>query len=135
MDLDREEIDASQIAKQQRVLERLFFFSSRRRHTRYWRDWSSTCALPILDVSLHFGLVIPRGNEKIQKGVLIWGIKDLRLKEIREDELPRTVNLLQMLNDATESRPLQIDYGEYYEENVFRAKQMNQGKMLLSMML
>src|SRR5438445_3006501 len=21
--------------------ERLFFFSSRRRHTRYWRDWSS----------------------------------------------------------------------------------------------
>src|SRR5438445_5026110 len=25
----------------------LFFFSSRRRHTRYWRDWSSTCALPI----------------------------------------------------------------------------------------
>ncbi|WP_373401704.1 hypothetical protein, partial [Klebsiella pneumoniae] len=88
-----------------------------------------------LDVSLHFGLVIPRGNEKIQKGVLIWGIKDLRLKEIREDELPRTVNLLQMLNDATESRPLQIDYGEYYEENVFHAKQMNQGKMLPSMML
>src|SRR5947209_13470753 len=26
----------------------LFFFSSRRRHTRYWRDWSQTCALPIL---------------------------------------------------------------------------------------
>src|SRR5947209_13458073 len=24
-----------------------FFFSSRRRHTRYWRDWSQTCALPI----------------------------------------------------------------------------------------
>src|SRR5947209_15687566 len=24
-----------------------FFFSSRRRHTRYWRDWSSACALPI----------------------------------------------------------------------------------------
>src|ERR1035437_11181326 len=22
-------------------------FSSRRRHTRYWRDWSSDCALPI----------------------------------------------------------------------------------------
>src|SRR5258707_3652920 len=27
-----------------------FFFSSRRRHTRYWRDWSSTCALPIFGV-------------------------------------------------------------------------------------
>src|SRR5699024_12533435 len=25
----------------------LFFFSSRRRHTRSKRDWSSTCALPI----------------------------------------------------------------------------------------
>src|SRR5439155_11415052 len=24
-----------------------FFFSSRRRHTRWPRDWSSTCALPI----------------------------------------------------------------------------------------
>src|SRR5207247_9713786 len=25
----------------------IFFFSSRRRHTRSTRDWSSTCALPI----------------------------------------------------------------------------------------
>src|SRR5690606_41020532 len=25
-----------------------FFFSSRRRHTRFSRDWSSDCALPIL---------------------------------------------------------------------------------------
>src|SRR5690606_40172631 len=25
-----------------------FFFSSRRRHTRFSRDWSQTCALPIL---------------------------------------------------------------------------------------
>src|SRR5438445_2275855 len=25
----------------------LFCFSSRRRHTRYWRDWVQTCALPI----------------------------------------------------------------------------------------
>src|SRR3712207_9368882 len=27
-------------------------FSSRRRHTRYWRDWSSTCALPICPAEL-----------------------------------------------------------------------------------
>jgi len=26
-----------------------FFFSSRRRHTRYWRDWVQTCALPICE--------------------------------------------------------------------------------------
>src|SRR5215203_2860771 len=25
----------------------ILFFSSRRRHTSYWRDWSQTCALPI----------------------------------------------------------------------------------------
>src|SRR3712207_7197066 len=25
----------------------IFFFSSRRRHTRYWRDWSSDVCLPI----------------------------------------------------------------------------------------
>src|SRR5215203_7526469 len=30
-------------------LASIFFFSSRRRHTRYWRDWIQTCALPILD--------------------------------------------------------------------------------------
>src|SRR3712207_6162025 len=29
----------------------LFFFSSRRRHTRYWGDWSSACALPIYIVA------------------------------------------------------------------------------------
>src|SRR5690606_40334332 len=29
------------------VLLCCFFFSSRRRHTRFSRDWSSTCALPI----------------------------------------------------------------------------------------
>src|SRR3712207_9101465 len=32
-----------------------FFFSSRRRHTRYWRDWSQTCALPILFIQSTFG--------------------------------------------------------------------------------
>src|SRR5439155_2125762 len=31
------------------LLRSFFFFSSRRRHTRWPRDWSSACALPILD--------------------------------------------------------------------------------------
>src|SRR3712207_6563249 len=37
-----------------------FFFSSRRRHTRYWRDWSSTCALPIFGAasSPDFGIAV-----------------------------------------------------------------------------
>src|SRR5579863_1565014 len=30
----------------------VFFFSSRRRHTRWTGDWSQTCALPILHASL-----------------------------------------------------------------------------------
>src|SRR5690625_7693696 len=29
----------------------LFFFSSRRRHTRWPRDWSSACALPIYELA------------------------------------------------------------------------------------
>src|SRR3712207_8010900 len=32
-----------------RVLARVFFFSSRRRHTRYWRDWSSVCSSDLAD--------------------------------------------------------------------------------------
>src|SRR5476651_2753967 len=35
-----------------------FLFSSRRRHTRYWRDWSQTCALPISTVACgHWSLL------------------------------------------------------------------------------
>jgi len=37
-----------------------------------------------LDTSLPIGLVVPRGKEKILKGVHICGIKLLMLKEIRE---------------------------------------------------
>src|SRR5436305_3366207 len=39
-----------------------FFFSSRRRHTRCGRDWSSTCALPISNL-----LVDARQKEKAVK--------------------------------------------------------------------
>src|SRR3712207_7040459 len=31
------------------VLDSIFFFSSRRRHTRYWRDWSSDVCSSDLD--------------------------------------------------------------------------------------
>src|SRR6476620_9297376 len=40
------------------LVESLFFFSSRRRHTRYWRDWSSdVCSsdLPLAQFALHAG--------------------------------------------------------------------------------
>src|SRR5258707_11693720 len=34
--------------------ELFFFFSSRRRHTRYWRDWSSDVCSSDLDVAIPF---------------------------------------------------------------------------------
>src|SRR5947209_9812174 len=37
-----------------------FFFSSRRRHTRYWRDWSSDVCSSDLLIRKHFKLT-PRG--------------------------------------------------------------------------
>src|SRR5947209_9603574 len=48
-----------------------FFFSSRRRHTRYWRDWSQTCALPIYferngikaDIQLSYGATEAKAPE------------------------------------------------------------------------
>src|SRR3712207_7611286 len=47
-----------------------FFFSSRRRHTRYWRDWSSTCALPISQYRAFFvgggGYTLPRQMETLR---------------------------------------------------------------------
>src|SRR3712207_3709069 len=36
-----------------------FFFSSRRRHTRYWRDWSSDVCSSDLELSISNGLLLP----------------------------------------------------------------------------
>src|SRR3712207_8069880 len=38
-----------------------FFFSSRRRHTRYWRDWSSDVCSSDLDCMTDTSIVIPNG--------------------------------------------------------------------------
>src|SRR5882757_7104364 len=36
------------------VIKILFFFSSRRRHTRYWRDWSSdVCSSDLPQATIH----------------------------------------------------------------------------------
>src|SRR5699024_120285 len=44
----------------------IFFFSSRRRHTRSKRDWSQTCALPIYS---HLLTVAPTGSTGTMIGV------------------------------------------------------------------
>src|SRR5258707_1804987 len=51
------------------VLETLiFFFSSRRRHTRYWRDWSSDVCSSDLD-AVSADLAAPVGAHKLAKQV------------------------------------------------------------------
>src|SRR3712207_8157154 len=39
-----------------RMVMRAVFFSSRRRHTRYWRDWSSDVCSSDLNLRAHSGL-------------------------------------------------------------------------------
>src|SRR5258707_598717 len=45
----------------------LFFFSSRRRHTRYWRDWSSDVCSSDLAPTVVTGL--EQGDEMIQREI------------------------------------------------------------------
>src|SRR3712207_8334070 len=69
----------------------MLFFSSRRRHTRYWRDWSSdVCSsdLSYLELAEHYGITIlparpgkPRDKAKVEQSVLLaerWILARLR---------------------------------------------------------
>src|SRR3712207_3015481 len=49
------------------------FFSSRRRHTRYWRDWSSECALPISDYAMSTGREVLKAGAPTGKSVGVVG--------------------------------------------------------------
>src|SRR5690606_41202003 len=52
-----------------------FFFSSRRRHTRFSRDWSSdVCSSDLLNTVLSFGKV----NSQLQEQFLMLGYDDLK---------------------------------------------------------
>src|SRR3712207_7359193 len=48
-----------------KIGDRVFFFSSRRRHTRYWRDWSSDVCSSDLDGSCRLLLRVA-GHEEAQ---------------------------------------------------------------------
>src|SRR3712207_9151874 len=53
-----------------------FFFSSRRRHTRYWRDWSSDVCSSDLDQlkSIYFGVYLIHDlSEKTQDAIVSYG--------------------------------------------------------------
>src|SRR5258707_6446319 len=67
--------------------ERAFFFSSRRRHTRYWRDWSSdVCSsdLPLEDS----GLVGREVHDAVRDDDVDacrrkWNLLEVALEEVR----------------------------------------------------
>src|SRR3712207_7193930 len=43
-------------------MARFFFFSSRRRHTRYWRDWSSdVCSSDLIELEFTEGMQFDKG--------------------------------------------------------------------------
>src|SRR3712207_6385238 len=58
-------------SKQSRLCKRFFFFSSRRRHTRYWRDWSSdVCSSDLSRSALDF-LDAPKRLSRFLDGTMI----------------------------------------------------------------
>src|SRR3712207_7202578 len=77
----------------------LFFFSSRRRHTRYWRDWSSdVCSSDLLGlvahVHEHFGV----------RDLKDASLDDLALGDVREGALVDLLHAHRLEVDVREAR-------------------------------
>src|SRR3712207_8715428 len=54
-----------------------FFFSSRRRHTRYWRDWSSdVCSSDLGNV----WKVLVEAGQKVEEGQLVTIIEAMKME-------------------------------------------------------
>src|SRR3712207_8123629 len=66
----------------------MFFFSSRRRHTRYWRDWSSdVCSSDLLDhEATARGQVGGDVAEAVDLGILRGQVHDRVEHQIRKGE-------------------------------------------------
>src|SRR5947209_15449905 len=47
-----------------------FFFSSRRRHTRYWRDWSSDVCSSDLELIPGLKILLPEDTPKFARAIL-----------------------------------------------------------------
>src|SRR3712207_8425738 len=66
------------------VLHLFFFFSSRRRHTRYWRDWSSDVCSSDLELNYKY--------PELDMDVVIASIRDFkRLQEVFQKYKPYVV--------------------------------------------
>src|SRR3712207_2970365 len=58
-----------------------FFFSSRRRHTRYWRDWSSdVCSSDLLSAEVY-------GDFLLKRSQLLYSCLDSLEQDVREKDL------------------------------------------------
>src|SRR5690606_39604817 len=74
-------------------VNKCFFFSSRRRHTRFSRDWSSECALPICQdraVGQPHGLLLEEAHEVVpQLDLGALALHDEALLDDRERVVPQ----------------------------------------------
>src|SRR3712207_8875587 len=70
------------------LISMFFFFSSRRRHTRYWRDWSSdVCSSDLSEAYFNpqseTGKAFKLGIIKVRKGNFDWDVQHERSEERR----------------------------------------------------
>src|SRR6476620_2958903 len=87
------------------VINCFFFFSSRRRHTRYWRDWSSDVCSSDLDGGIVAGLW---GYEAGQSGVgdiFAWFTANAVPGEFAEEAARQGVPVQQLLDEKAGALP------------------------------
>src|SRR3712207_9335852 len=73
---------------------RVIFFSSRRRHTRYWRDWSSdVCSSDLFEAG------VPMTAQAIGLGAAVGYLERLGMDKVEEHEKAITAYALAKLAD------------------------------------
>src|SRR3712207_2843470 len=94
-------------------MKRDFFFSSRRRHTRYWRDWSSDVCSSDLDVQVDVRVVSSSSKdlrEEIEQGrfredlfhrLNVVPVRVPGLSERREDVAELVTYFIDRVSEAT----------------------------------
>src|SRR5699024_11363007 len=67
-----------------------FFFSSRRRHTRSKRDWSSDVCSSDLTLGLHFDLTVPLARYVLEhQNDLVFPLRRFQIQKVWRGERPQ----------------------------------------------